>query len=90
MGRKWPSFFFFFGRTKFTHTQYINLMLHDTADIRRLGDRCRISFGLCETFGPTCDRNAAADLDVELLSNLIRLTEFGRGRNASYDLGLSF
>ena len=26
LGREWPSFFFFFGGTKFTHAQYINIM----------------------------------------------------------------
>ena len=26
LGREWPSFFFLFGGTKFTHAQYINIM----------------------------------------------------------------
>ena len=26
LGREWPSFFFLFGRTKFTHAQYISIM----------------------------------------------------------------
>ena len=40
LGRDWPSVFFFFGGTNFTHAH----IRFDTAEIRPL-NRCRISVG---------------------------------------------
>ena len=61
LGREWPIFFFFFGEKTFTHAQYINIM-HALDSKRQKFDKT----------SRTCGRNAAANSDVEFLSNLIR------------------
>ena len=72
--QKWPSFFFFFGRTKFTHAQYINTM-YELDSARQKFD---VSIGTAFLSdnaikaSRTCGRNAAAVSDFEFLSNLIR------------------
>ena len=74
LGREWPSFFFFFGGTKFTHAQYINIMYVLDSTRRKFDVSIGFAFLTDNATRPvgTCGRNEAADSDVKFLSNLTR------------------
>ena len=61
--------FYFFGETKFTHAQLINIIYALDSHGR---NRCRISVGQCDKKSRTCSRHAAADSDVKFKSHLFR------------------